>query len=270
MMMRLKYQAGLTLVEVLVGLAVGVIVIGGGLSIYASSVRSGSDALLASKLNQELAAAMLVMSNDIRRAGFWATAIPNRADQNPFNMPGSTALVVVDDMVANAIQPPTGQGSCITYAYDATYIPGNTGGALENNDLFGFRLNGTTVQMRQSGTVDGADCVGGTCNSCTNGVWMDVTDPDVVEVTQLTFDLSNSQCLNSSEPNEEDDNADGTIDEPAEQNCYLTVPPVGSNEVTMETREVTITLTGQLAADAEVQASATHSVRVRNNVLRTW
>ena len=64
--------------------------------------------------------------------------------------------------------------------------------------------------------------------------------------------------------------ANGTIDEPAEQDCYATVPPIGSNEVTMETREVTITLTGQLASDNTVQASATHSVRVRNNVLRTW
>ncbi len=270
MMLHLRKQAGLTFVEVLVGLAVGVIVIGGGLSIYASSVRSGSDTLLASKLNQELGALMLVMTNDIRRAGYWATAIANEADENPFNLPGSTALVVVDDMAANAIQPPTGQGSCITYAYDATYIPGNAGGVLENDDLFGFRLNGTNVQMRQSGTVDGTDCVGGTCNSCTNGVWMNVTDPDVIEITQLTFDLSNSRCLNSSEPNEEDDNADGTVDDPAEQNCYVTAPPVGSNEVTMETREVTITLTARLAADNEVQASATHSVRVRNNVLRTW
>jgi len=271
MMMPLKKQAGLTLVEVLVGLAVGVIVIGGGLSIYASSVRSGSETLLASKLNQELGALMLVMTNDIRRAGYWATAVANRADQNPFNLPGSTALAVIDDMVADAIQSPTGQGSCITYAYDATYIPGNIGGSLESNDLFGFRLNGTTVQMRQSGTVDGTDCVGGSCNSCsTNGVWMDVTDPNVIEITQLTFDLSNSQCLNSSEPNEEDDNGDGTIDDPAEQDCYATVPPIGSNEVTMETREVTISLTGRLAADREVQASATHSVRVRNDVLRTW
>jgi prepilin peptidase dependent protein B len=270
MMMHLKRQAGLTFVEVLVGLAVGVIVIGGGLSIYASSVRSGSETLLASKLNQELGALMLVMTNDIRRAGYWATAIANRADQNPFNLPGSTALAVVDNMVADAIQPPTGQGSCITYAYDATYIPGNIGGTLESNDLFGFRLNGTTVQMRQSGMVDGTDCVGGSCNTCTNGVWMDVTDPNVIEITQLTFDLSNSQCLNSSEPNEVDDNGDGTIDDRAEQDCYVTVPPIGSNEVTMETREVTISLTGRLAADSEVQASATHSVRVRNDVLRIW
>jgi type IV pilus assembly protein PilW len=268
-MMKLKKQNGLTLVEVLVGLAIGVIVIGGGLSIYVSSVRSGNETLLASKLNQEMGALMLVMSNDIRRAGYWGTALAARADQNPFNLAGSTELVVIDDMASDVVQPPTGQGSCITYTYDATYLPGNAAGVVESTDLFGFRLNGTVVQMRQEGTVDGADCVGGTCSSCANGVWQDVTDPDVIEITELVFDLSDSQCLNSSEPNDEDDNLDGTIDDDAERDCYATIVPVGSNEITMETREVAITMTGQLASDNDVRASVTHSVRVRNNVLRT-
>jgi type IV pilus assembly protein PilW len=263
-------QAGLTFVEVLVGMAVGVIVIGGGLTIYASSVRGGNEALLSSKLNHEIGALMHVMANDIRRAGFWGTAMNGRPDQNPFNLPGSTSLVVIDDMASNTIQAATGQGSCITYAYDATYVPGSVAGTVENTDLFGFRLNGTVVQMRQTGAVDGAACVGGTCNSCTNGVWQDVTDPDVIEITRLNFDLSNSQCLNSSEPNEEDDNGDGTIDDDAEQDCYVTNPPGGSGEVTMETREVTITITGRLANDNQVQATAANSIRVRNNVLQTW
>jgi type IV pilus assembly protein PilW len=263
-------QSGLTFVEVLVGMAVGVIVIGGGITIYASSVRGGNEALLSSKLNQEIGALMHVMTNDIRRAGYWGTAMNGQPDQNPFNLPGATSLVVIDDMNNNAIQAATGQGSCITYAYDATYLPGNVAGTVETTDLFGFRLNGTVVQMRQTGTVDGTACVGGTCNSCTNGVWLDVTDPDIIEVTQLNFDLSNSQCLNSSEPNEEDDNGDGTVDEAAEQDCYVTNPPGGSGEVTMETREVTITVTGRLTSDNQVQATASNSTRVRNNVLQTW
>ena len=263
-------QSGVTFIEILVGMAVGIIVIGGAVAIYASSVRSGNEALLASKLNQELGALMHVMTNDIRRAGFWGTALGSRADENPFNMPGATALVVRDDMANDALQAATGQGSCITYAYDATYVGGNVPGAVEATDLFGFRLNGTTVEMRQTGAVDGAACVGGTCLSCSNGVWLEVTDPDIVEITELTFDLSRSQCLNASEPNEEDDNGDGTIDEDAEQDCYVTLPPVGSQEVTMETREVQISLTGRLASDNSVQATVTQSVGVRNHVLRTW
>lgn len=265
----LKRQRGLTFIEVLVGMAIGIIVIGGGITIYTSSVRSGNEALLASKLNQEVGALMHVIANDIRRAGYWGTALAGPPNENPFSQPGATALAVRDDMTNNVLQPVTGQGSCLTYAYDATYLPGNTAGVVEITDLFGFRLNGTTVQMRQSGTVDGADCVGGTCNSCTNGVWQDVTDPNVVEITQLNFDLSNSQCLNSSEPNDEDDNGDGVIDDPDEQDCYVTIPPAGSGEVTLETTEVTITLTGRLANDNQVQITATNSIRVRNNVLQT-
>jgi type IV pilus assembly protein PilW len=262
-------QSGLTFIEVLVGMTIGVIVIGGAISIYAMSVRGGNETLLGSKLNQEVGALMHVMINDIRRAGYWGDMLSGGADQNPFTQPGATSLVVRDDMTNNALQGPTGQGSCLTYAYDATYLPGNVVGTIENADLFGFRLNGTTVQMRQTGTVDGADCIGGTCSSCTNGTWLDVTDPDVVEVTQLTFDLSNAQCLNSPEPNEEDDNADGTIDEDAEQDCYVTIPPAASGEVTMESYEVTITIDARLIADPAVQASATNSTRARNYVLRT-
>ena len=171
-------------------------------------------------------------------------------------------------MANNADQGPTGQGSCLVYAYDATYLPGNVAGTLEATDLFGFRLNGTVVQMRQTGVVDGVGCVGGTCNTCTNGTWQNVTDPNLIEITALNFDLGNSQCLNSSEPNNEDDDVDGTIDEDDEADCYVTIPPVASGEPTTETREVVVTVSGRLANDTSVQMTATQTVRVRNDHLR--
>lgn len=262
-------QRGLTIVELLVGMAVGVIVIGGATAIYTSSVRGSNDTLLASKLNQELSAALYVMSADIRRAGFWGTAINNRADQNPFSQPGATMLTVRDSMAGNVAQPANGQGSCITYAYDATYLPGNALGVVENTDLFGFRLNAGVVEMRQVGTVDGAQCVGGTCTSCTNGTWQEVTDPDLIQITALTFNLANSQCLNASEPDGLDDDADGTIDDQDEIDCYVNVPANGSTEITLESREVTILISGQLAGDNSVQANMSQTVRVRNDVIRT-
>lgn len=265
-----KRQQGMTLVEVLIGLVIGVIVIGGATMLYVSSVRGGNQTLLSSKLNQEVGSLMTVMVNDIRRAGFWGAAMGGQPDQNPFSLPGETSMVVRDDMNSDTIQPPTGQGSCITYLYDATYDPANAIGVVEPTDLFGFRLNGTVVQMRQSGVVDGAACVGGTCTSCANGVWQDVTDPAQIEITTLTFDLVNSQCLNSAEPNEVDDNGDGTIDGLAELDCYVTAPIVGSGNVTLETPEVTISVTGRLTNDPAVQISASQSVRIRNGVLRTW
>ncbi len=235
---------------------------------YVQAIRSSNDTLRSSKLNQEISALMSVIVNDVRRAGFWGNLGSGDYDQNPFSQTGATALTVLDDMASNADQGPLGQGSCLVYAYDATYLPGNVAGTLEATDLFGFRLNGTVVQMRQTGVVDGVACVGGTCNTCSNGTWQNVTDPDLIEITALNFDLSNSQCLNASEPNTQDDDGDGTIDDDDEADCYATVPPNGSNEATMESREVVITIAGRLANDTSTQMTATQTIRVRNDHLR--
>jgi prepilin peptidase dependent protein B len=261
-------QRGLTLIEILIGMAVGVVVVGGAIVMYASSVQNSNGMLKSSKLNQELGGLMHVITNDLRRVGFWGDVNSNQYHLNPFNQVGATALVVIDDMNSNTVQAATGQGSCVVYAYDATYLPANAAGVVESTDLFGFRLNGSVVQMRQTGVVDGTECVGGTCNSCTNGNWENVTDPILIDVTALTFDLVNSQCLNASEPNGVDDNGDGTIDEDGEYDCYVTIPPVGSGEATVETREVLVSVTGQLAGDSLVQVTTSQTIRVRNDLLR--
>lgn len=261
-------QKGLTIVELLVGLAVGVLVIGGAITMYTGSIRSSTETLRASKLNQEVAALMNVITNDVRRAGYWEFAGPVDFEDNPFNQPNATALVVIDDMTNDAVQAARGQGTCLVYAYDATYQAGNTPNAIDSTDLFGFRLNGTVVQMRESGVVDGASCVGGTCNSCQNGTWRNVTDPNLIEITDLSFDLSASECINSSEPNGEDDDADGTVDEIDEADCYATIPANGSGEATAETKQVLVTITGRLADDTSTQITAQQSVGVRNDHLR--
>lgn len=264
----LTRQRGVTMVELMIGMAIGIVVVGGAISVYTSSVRSSSDTLKSSKLSQEVNTLLHVIANDARRAGFWGDIDMDALDENPFNQQAATALVVRDDMASNAIQGPTGQGSCLLYAYDATYLPGNVAGVIEATDLFGFRLNGSVVQMRQTGVVDGAACIGGTCNSCTNGTWENVTDPDLIEITALTFDLGSSQCLNTSEPNTLDDDADGSVDESDEFDCYVTVPPIGSDVVTAETRELLVSVSGRLAADVSTQASVSQTVKIRNDLLR--
>lgn len=261
-------QKGLTLVELIIGLAVGLLVISGAISIYVSSIRASNDTLRGSKLNQEITALLSVITNDVRRAGYWTNIAATDFDENPFSQPNATLLNVIDDMASDNVQPPTGQGTCLVYAYDATYIPGNAPDVIDTTDLFGFRLNGTVVQMRQNGVVDATNCIGGTCNSCTNGTWIDVTDADLIEVTTLNFDLSRSQCLNASEPNSEDDDADGAIDEPDEFDCYSVIPAFGSAEPTIETREVVVTIVGRLANDHSTQMSASQSIRVRNDNVR--
>lgn len=261
-------QGGFTIVELLIGMAVGTIVVGGAVALYITSVRSSGDTLATTRLNQEVAALLNVISNDVRRAGYWPNSVSGNYNLNPFAQADATVLTVIDDLVANAPQGPTGEGTCLVYSYDATYLAGNVAGTLEATDLFGFRLNGNVAEMRTSGVVDGTACVGGTCDSCQNGAWEAVTDPDLVEVTELSFDLGNSECLNASEPNGEDDDTDGTVDEAEEMNCYVVIPPGGSNESTVEAREVVVTVTARLAADTSTQVTASQSIKVRNDYLR--
>ena len=82
-----------------------VLVIGGGITVYVNSVQSSNDALRASKLNQEISSLLLIMSNDIRRAGYWATLVTTEAELNPFNAAGATALTrfVTRACISNAL-----------------------------------------------------------------------------------------------------------------------------------------------------------------------
>ncbi len=64
-------QRGMTLAAVLVGLAVGTLVLAAALRIYLMISEGARDTLMRARLDQELRAALDVMQADIRRAGYW-------------------------------------------------------------------------------------------------------------------------------------------------------------------------------------------------------
>jgi hypothetical protein len=173
-----------------------------------------------------------------------------------------TALEVFNDMTLNVQQAATGTGSCIVYSYDI-----NEDGIVDDIELAGFRLTTTgVVEMRTDGDSGDPDtCAAG--NPVVN-TWTALTDPDFITVTTLTFDLANSKCLNTREPNSIDDDADATVDDADEADCYTNVPTAGSDDITVETRAVTITLTATLTNDTFVRLTQTQNVRVRNDFVR--
>ncbi|MCW8918656.1 MAG: hypothetical protein OQL08_07545 [Gammaproteobacteria bacterium] len=256
-----RWQAGLSLVELMIGTVVGMIVIGGVTSVYVSTIKGSSATLKSSRLNQDMGAIMSVMMNDIRRAGYWGGGTIGAATANPFSQPGSTALEVhalSGGVYANA--GAQGSGSCIVYAYDL-----NHGGGVDTNEGFGFRWDGAgnAILTRTAHTV---------VNNCTNGTWESLTDTSSITITDLTFDLGNSQCLNLSEPNKEDEASGAAVAAAAEvfaeRDCYNASYPADTGETVVEVRQVTITLSAALADDASVVGSLTQSVQVRNNLVR--
>lgn len=170
-------QAGLSLIELMISIAVGLVVVSGVISMFVSTVKSNADNLKMTRLNQELRMVMDIMSRDIRRAGFrgdGATA----TTASPFTM-GADNLAAGTVNVAN---------DCISFTYDATALqtPPVTSGTLEDADKFGYRrdLDGAVGVIRSR---SGAGATG-----CTTGTWDDLTDSASIDITLLRFDVNPS------------------------------------------------------------------------------
>ena len=265
-MMYRKLQRGVTLVETMIAMLIGLVVIGGAITIYVSTVSSSTATLKSSKLNQELGTLMNVMTNDIRRAGFWGNAAANLTtpQDNPFSALNDTTLEVMDTMTNDAqiAANNAAGGECIVYTYDR-----DNNGNVDDPDITGFRLNNGVVQMRQQGDIANNPNDHDHCNNA-NDTWLDVTDGNLIDVNTLNFSLGSSECLNTAEPNGVDDDANGTIDNSEEADCYAQVPAAASGDITVETRQVTVSVTGALINDANTILTLTEDVRVRNDFVR--
>jgi len=255
----------------MISLVAGLIVVGGVTSVYLSTIKSSANTLKQSKLNQELSALMMVMSGDIRRSGIWqgSSVDYERPQDNPFSASGNTKLTVANiggatvNPFSTTTWPGTSSGNCILYAYDDS---GGGEGTLDNSDILGFKLSTTpwgAVQMRSAGVNTGTDN-----DLCSTGTWADLTDSEIINIETLTFDLINSACINTAEPNEIDDDGDSATDEADEKDCYTVSP--SSGDVTTETRQVDITVIGSLISDPFTKLEIQQTIRVRNDHVEEW
>lgn len=74
-MLIMKRQLGLSLVEMMVSLAIGMVIMSGALYLSTTSMRVSRDNIRMSFLNQELSNAMNLITKDLRRASYWAGAV---------------------------------------------------------------------------------------------------------------------------------------------------------------------------------------------------
>ena len=247
-MNKFRLQSGFTLTELMIAMSIGLTVISGVTGVLVSVVSSSSNMLLQSKLNSQLTGALEVMSNDIRRAGYWAMIDPDdyaAPTGNPFSQTDSTLLEVHDNNVQ---------------------VAGND--AVGNQDIVGFRLQNNAIQMRRNGDVN-ANARHDACNNG-NDNWQNMTDPNVVSITALNFSLANSACINNREPDNVDNDGANGIDDADEADCFLQPPAVGSLQNTVETRAVTITVSGLLVGDPLTSMTVRQDIRVRNDFVRVW
>ena len=166
-------QAGFSLVELMIAVVLGMIVIAGVIQVFVGSATSNTELLRMTRLEEELSSILTLMSADIRRAGYNTDA----DDQ------GTVASGWVNAMAPVNVNA---DADCILYTYDATG-GGNADAGLPANQ-FGFRLNGTTVEMFDNQAGGNWDCAGG-------AGWVAASSANVIDITDLEFALTD-QCLN--------------------------------------------------------------------------
>lgn len=286
-------QNGFSLVELMVGVAVGFFVVLAASAIYLNTFSSSAVSMHQVRLNQSMRAIMDVMVFDIHRAGAWGGA-SSGVSNNPFTRrvgDGRTDTNVIADLYVNA------DGSCILYSYDVNQNDGVDvfDSTTNTSEFFGFRYNSTTQQIevldqtdptkRVSNTADAiANCSANTIN------WQPVNLPNEILVTGLTFSTEGSQCL-AFNPKTFSPSVATTFAQwqligansvaacdTAVSGGGATVPaaPSGSfspSTVTIastltgraEVRQVVIALTATHARDATLTRTLTETVRVRND-----
>jgi prepilin peptidase dependent protein B len=226
---RRSRQRGLGLVELLVGLALGLFVVAGGLLLFAGFVDSDRRLVVETRMLQDLRAASDIVTRDIRRGGYWQNAhtqvwtpgAPTNV-RNPFTVISTSACAAAT--AASAASDPTG-----TFAQACYWIDVDGDNVVEDSERYGFSVNNGVLQAVYA-----------------NGAATDLTDPNAVTITGLAIQWTSQANVYN-----------GT------QVCAVSCV---ANCPTVVIREAQITLTGRVPGDLTIPERAlTSNVRVRND-----
>jgi Tfp pilus assembly protein PilW len=218
-----RHAGGMSLIEMMIALVAGLIVIGAVLTFTVATVRAYNENIRSTRLTQDLRTGMNLAVREIRRSGYDAASV-NRI----FSTTSPSSFTSL-----SAVQAATG---CVIYRYDRGV--GAIGDAPAATELRGIRLNSTTGTLQMDATSSSIDC------SSTGSSWVDLTDPNVVNITQF---------------------------QPAIRSCGFVVPlgtrVVGGNTVNDcaegTTRNLLLTLTGALRSDSTLVRQIVDSARIR-------
>lgn len=289
---RTSKQSGFGIVELMIGLAVGMVVVAAAMSLMTTTLSNSNDSIKMARLDQELRQVMTMLSRDLRRATAWDASVdvarvslttPLKLSDTSGTVTvtssagnlgdigiraeggtlvyknGSTvyrgsitkysggsftvtlngtwpAVVKTEDGVPAAswgiLRPEsvlTVSGTCILFASDID-LDDTISGAYKDNERYGYRYDDPedAIEVRTSG-ASGDSCTSG-------GDWENLTDQGLVRITAFSVT----------------------------DNSPSTLTTAGFN---IDVREYTISITGQLKADANVQRTLQETVRVRNDRL---
>jgi type IV pilus assembly protein PilW len=166
---------GFTLVELMVGLALGLFLLAAAGLWLTSQTQAQRRTLADARLDQDLRAAADLLARDLRRAGYWghaATTLARRAQSA-----SAPANPYAEVYPAAASDVPAAAAGALGYAYSRDAEEDDL---VDPRERFGLRLNPATqaLELRQSGASARPD---------DGDRWQPLTDPRVVRVTGLAI-----------------------------------------------------------------------------------
>jgi prepilin peptidase dependent protein B len=154
---RQRRQRGLSLVELLLGSALGLLLVGCGITVLLIQLRENRALVEHSRLMHDLRSASDLITRDLRRSGHWADA-------------GAgvwTRGVTAANVAANPYAAVESTPSTVTLRYSLDSADNHQ---VDSHEQFGFRLRSGALEMR----VGGAN-------------WQSMTDVTTMKVTALAF-----------------------------------------------------------------------------------
>jgi len=152
-------QQGISLVELLVGVTVGLFVVAAAAMLVGSQLSENRRLLLETQLQQDLRSSADIIARELRRAGFWSQS--ELGVWTPTGAPTPNPFATVSMPVANEV------------GYTYRRGPGQEG-------PYGFRLDTTTGSIKTLLAAAG---------------WQDLTDPRTLRITALTITPNNTTVL---------------------------------------------------------------------------
>lgn len=164
-----RKQSGFSMIELMIGLAIGLIISGAVVAFIAATLQSNSETIRSMKLNHELRALTELIARDIRRARGMEDPLAN-IGSNCSTTPGAANECA--GLAFNTIN--TATAGCILYAYDSP----------DNNNFRAVRLSESggigSVRFDRSTTAR-------TCNSGGTQISSNLIDIETLTFTNCTY-----------------------------------------------------------------------------------
>jgi type IV pilus assembly protein PilW len=156
-------ERGLSLVELMVGLTIGLFIVAGTLTLFANQVNSSRLLLQQARLQQEMRSAMDLVTRDLRRAGAWDNAVLGTVAS------GGGTVTMANDYAQIDFDPKVNP-ELIQHRFtrDATTPRVTENNTTDSDEQFGFKRDGDLLRMLLGGSG-----------------WQPITDPAVIKVTKF-------------------------------------------------------------------------------------